>query len=181
VGGGAVRHELSTPVGREEVLKLRVGDVVYLSGVIVTARDRAHRRALELPKEEIPVSFNVIYHCGPLVKKQNERWEVLSAGPTTSARMEPYLASLLEKFSTRLIIGKGGFSPAAKELFKKHTAAYLAFTGGAGALAARAIKRVLAVHWLDLGIPEALWVLEVAEFGPLIVAMDAHGESVYQE
>jgi fumarate hydratase subunit beta len=176
-----VRHELSTPVGREEVLKLRVGDVVYLSGVIVTARDRAHRRALELPKEEIPVSFNVIYHCGPLVREQDESWEVLSAGPTTSARMEPYLASLLDKFSTRLIIGKGGFSPAAKELFKKHTAAYLTFTGGAGALAARAIKRVLAVHWLDLGIPEALWVLEVAEFGPLIVAMDAHGESVYQE
>ena len=175
-----MRHELRTPVGREEVLELRAGDVVYLSGVLVTARDRAHRRALEIPKEEVPASFNVVYHCGPLVRRKNDTWEVLSAGPTTSARMEPYLAPLLERFSTRLIIGKGGFSPAAGKLLKEHACAYLAFTGGAGALAARAVKRVLAVHWLELGIPEALWVLEVANFGPLVVAMDAHGGSVYR-
>ncbi|WP_456475836.1 FumA C-terminus/TtdB family hydratase beta subunit, partial [Candidatus Pyrohabitans sp.] len=148
-----MRHELRTPVGREEVLGLRAGDVVYLSGAIVTARDRAHRRALEMRKEDVPASFNVVYHCGPLVRKRGEEWEVLSAGPTTSARMEPYLAQLLEKFSTRLIIGKGGFSTGVEKLFKQHTCAYLAFTGGAGALAARAVKRVLAVHWLELGIP----------------------------
>ncbi len=171
-------RELSTPVSREEVLSLRAGEVVYLSGVIVTARDRAHRRALE--EGQAPVSFNVIYHCGPLVRRRDDAWEVLSAGPTTSARMEPYLEQLLERFSTRLIIGKGGFSKAARGLLKKHACAYLAFTGGAGALAARAVKRVREVHWLELGIPEALWVLEVERFGPLIVAMDAHGESVYQ-
>ncbi|NOZ58898.1 MAG: fumarate hydratase, partial [Euryarchaeota archaeon] len=141
-------RELSTPVSREEVLSLRAGEVVYLSGVIVTARDRAHRRALE---EGAPVSFNVIYHCGPLVGKRDDAWEVLSAGPTTSARMEPYLEQLLERFFTRLIIGKGGFSSKARELLKRHTCAYLAFTGGAGALAAQAVKRVLAVHWLELG------------------------------
>lgn len=170
-------RELSTPVSREEVLSLRAGEVVYLSGEIVTARDRAHRRALEV--EDVPVSFNVIYHCGPLVRRRGDAWEVLSAGPTTSARMEPYLERLLERFSTRLIIGKGGFSSQARELFKRHTCAYLAFTGGAGALAAQAVRRVLAVHWLELGIPEALWVLEVERFGPLVVAMDAHGGSVY--
>ncbi len=171
--------EIRTPVSKENVLSLRAGDVLYLSGVLVTARDRAHRRAVEQP-EDVPVSLNVVYHCGPLVRKRRGAWEVLSAGPTTSARMEPYLEQLLEKFSTRLVIGKGGFSKAAIELLKKHACAYLAFTGGAGALAARAIKRVREVHWLELGIPEALWVLEVEKFGPLVVAMDAHGESIYR-
>ncbi len=177
MGGGAVK-EIRTPVSKEDVLSLRAGDVLYLSGVLVTARDRAHRRLLE--REEAPVSLNVVYHCGPLVRKRRDAWEVLSAGPTTSARMEPYLAPLLKKFSTRLIIGKGGFSKAARELLKKQACAYLAFTGGAGALAARAVKRVREVHWLELGIPEALWVLEVEKFGPLVVAMDAHGGSVYK-
>ena len=172
-------RELRTPVSREDVLSLRAGEVVYLSGVLVTARDRAHRRLLEQP-EDVPVGLNVIYHCGPLVRKTRDAWEVLSAGPTTSARMEPYLEQLLERFGTRIIVGKGGLSKAAGELLKKHTCAYLAFTGGAGALAARAVKRVRSVHWLELGIPEALWVLEVERFGPLVVAMDAHGESVYR-
>lgn len=168
--------KLRTPLSEKDVLKLKAGDVVHLSGEIVTARDAAHRRILSLPGEELP--FNpegaVIYHCGPVVRKKANGWEVVSAGPTTSARMNRYLDGILS-LGVRGIIGKGGMRA---EPFKGR-AVYFAFTGGAGSLAAESIKRVKAVHWLDLGIPEALWVLEVGDF-PLIVAIDAHGNSLYR-
>ncbi|ACS32820.1 FumA C-terminus/TtdB family hydratase beta subunit [Thermococcus gammatolerans] len=167
---------LRTPLSMEDVLRLKAGDVVYLSGEIVTARDSAHRRILSLPKEGLP--FNpegaVIYHCGPVVRKTHGSYEIVSAGPTTSARMNLYLDGVLD-LGVRGIIGKGGMKA---EPFRGR-AVYFAFTGGAGSLAAKSIKRVRAVHWLDLGIPEALWVLEVEDF-PLLVAIDAHGNSLYR-
>ncbi|WP_297468102.1 FumA C-terminus/TtdB family hydratase beta subunit [Thermococcus sp.] len=168
--------KLRTPLSEKDVLKLKAGDVVHLSGEIVTARDAAHRRILSLPREELP--FNpegvVIYHCGPVVRKKAYSWKVVSAGPTTSARMNRYLDGILS-LGVRGIIGKGGMRA---DPFKGR-AVYFAFTGGAGSLAAESIKRVKAVHWLDLGIPEALWVLEVEDF-PVIVAIDAHGNSLYR-
>lgn len=168
--------KLKTPLSMEDVLKLKAGNVVYLSGEIVTARDSAHRRILSLPRDELP--FNpegaVIYHCGPVVRETGEGYEIVSAGPTTSARMNRYLDGVLG-LGVRGIIGKGGMSA---EPFRGR-AVYFAFTGGAGSLAAKSIKRVKAVHWLDLGIPEALWILEVEDF-PLIVAIDAHGNSLYR-
>ncbi|WP_297513174.1 FumA C-terminus/TtdB family hydratase beta subunit [Thermococcus sp.] len=167
---------LRTPLSTEDVLRLKAGDVVYLSGEIVTARDSAHRRILSLPKEKLP--FNpegaVIYHCGPVVRKTHGSYEIVSAGPTTSARMNRYLDGVLD-LGIRGIIGKGGMKA---EPFRGR-AVYFAFTGGAGSLAAKSVKRVRAVHWLDLGIPEALWVLEVEDF-PLLVAIDAHGNSLYR-
>ncbi|GAB6136682.1 FumA C-terminus/TtdB family hydratase beta subunit [Thermococcus prieurii] len=167
--------KLRTPLSEEEILKLNAGDVVYLSGEIVTARDSAHRRILSMQREELP--FNpegaVIYHCGPVVRETERGYEIVSAGPTTSARMNRYLDEILG-LGVRGIIGKGGMSV---EPFRGR-AVYFAFTGGAGSLAAKSIKRVKAVHWLDLGVPEALWVLEVEDF-PLIVAIDAHGNSLY--
>ena len=167
---------LKTPLSEEDVLKLRAGDIVYLSGTIYTARDSAHRRILSLPREKLPFEPEgaVIYHCGPVVRKTGEGYEIVSAGPTTSARMNRYLNGILA-LGVRGIIGKGGMNV---EPFKDR-AVYFAFTGGAGSLAAKSIKRVKAVHWLDLGIPEALWVLEVEDF-PLIVAIDAHGGSLYK-
>ena len=167
---------LRTPLSLEDVLGLKAGDIVYLSGKIVTARDSAHRRILSLPKEKLP--FNpegaVIYHCGPVVRKTHGSYEIVSAGPTTSARMNRYLDGVLD-LGIRGIIGKGGMKA---EPFRGR-AVYFAFTGGAGSLAAKSVKRVRAVHWLDLGIPEALWVLEVEDF-PLLVAIDAHGNSLYR-
>ena len=168
---------LRTPLGREELLKLKAGDIVHLSGTIYTGRDSTHRRILSLPPEELP--FNprgaVIYHCGPVVRKTSRGWEVVSAGPTTSARMNRYLGEILP-LGIRGVIGKGGMD---SQPFKGR-AVYFAFTGGAGSLAAESIKRVRAVHWLEeLGIPEAVWVLEVEDF-PLIVAIDTHGSSLYR-
>ena len=167
--------KLKTPLSMEDVLRLKAGDVVYLSGEIVTARDSAHRRILGLPREELPFNPDgaVIYHCGPVVRETGEGYGVVSAGPTTSSRMNRYLDGILG-LGIRGIVGKGGMSV---EPFRGR-AVYFAFTGGAGSLAAKSIKRVKAVHWLDLGVPEALWILEVEDF-PLIVAIDAHGNSLY--
>ena len=174
--------EIKTPISAEIIQKLRVGDIVYITGEMLTARDKAHLRALEWIKsgKKLPVSFNnsVIYHCGPLVKKVGDEWKVISAGPTTSARMNASTKELLKFVDSIVIVGKGGMD-IAEEL--KGKGVYLAYTGGAGALAANAIKRVKDVHWLDLGMPEAIWVLEVEKFGPCIVAIDSHGNSLYDD
>ena len=169
--------KLKTPLSEEDVLNLKAREVVYLSGTIYTARDSAHRKILGLPPEELPFNPNgaVIYHCGPVVRKTRGGYEIVSAGPTTSARMNGYLDTILG-LGVRGIIGKGGMDT---EPFRGR-AVYFAFTGGAGSLAAKSIKRVKAVHWLEeLGIPEAVWVLDVQNF-PLIVAIDAHGNSLYR-
>lgn len=168
--------ELKTPVSEDTARKLKLGDVVHLTGTVATARDRAHQRALE---GDAPTSFNVVYHSGPLAKK-NEGWSIVSAGPTTSARMDHVISQFMERFKPRIIIGKGGMGRVASIAFQKHGCAYLAFTGGAGALAAERIKGVEEVHWLDLGMPEAVWVLEVEKLGPLVVAMDARGNSLFE-
>ena len=173
--------EIRLPVSEEEVRQLKAGDVVYLTGTIVTARDEAHKKILE---EGAPLDLEglAIYHCGPVVKKSNGGWEVIAAGPTTSARMNELQADVLKKTGARLVIGKGGMSEALLPFFKEFGAAYLAFPGGAALLAAKAIKRVKGVYWLEeLGVPEAMWVFEVEKFGPLVVAMDAHGNSLYKE
>ncbi|WP_202319682.1 FumA C-terminus/TtdB family hydratase beta subunit [Archaeoglobus neptunius] len=177
-----MEYEIRTPLSKDELLKLRVGDSVYITGEIFTARDEAHARALEYLEEgkELPFSFEgaVVYHCGPLVKKDGE-WRVVSAGPTTSARMNPFTPKILERVTCMAIIGKGGMSDDVVEAMRGK-AVYLAFTGGAGALAAQKIRRVKDVIWEDLGMPEAVWIFEVERFGPCIVAIDAHGNSLYR-
>ena len=178
-------YHLKTPIKEEEIRKLRVDDIVYLSGTIVTARDTAHRRILEYYEQGKPIPIDlrggVIYHCGPVVLKRDDEWIVIAAGPTTSTRMELYEASIIEKFGIRMIIGKGGMGVRTAEACRRYGAVYTVFTGGAAVLAARAIKRVLGVEWLDLGVPEALWILEVEEFGPLLVVIDSTGRNLIEE
>lgn len=178
-------HRLRTPVSEEEARRLRVGDELCLSGRIITARDQAHARALKWRDEgkPIPVSFEGLglFHSGPLVRKTDDRWRVVCAGPTTSARMEGLEARFLEAFKPRIIIGKGGMGPGTAEALGRVGAAYCSFTGGAGLLVADAVREVEGVEWLDLGVPEALWVLRVEGFGPLTVAMDASGGNLYAD
>ncbi len=178
-------YRLKTPLSENDVRRLRVGDIVYLSGIIVTARDSAHRRLIEYYREgkEIPVDLRggVIYHCGPVVRKTGKGWEVIAAGPTTSARMEIYEAEVIGKLGVRMIIGKGGMGDKTMEACRKYGAVYTVFTGGAGALAAKAIREVVRVEWLDLGIPEALWVFRVEDFGPLLVVIDSHGNNLVKK
>jgi len=178
-------YRLKTPLSTEEVAKLRVGDTVYVSGVVVAARDSAHKRMLEYIErgEKLPVDLRggVIYHVGPVARRTERGWEVISAGPTTSARMEAFEADVIEKLGVKLVVGKGGMGKRTAEAMKKHVAAYAIFTGGAGVLAAKAIKRVVDVHWLDLGMAEAMWVFEVEDFGPLTVMIDPTGRNYYDE
>ncbi|ADC66168.1 hydro-lyase, Fe-S type, tartrate/fumarate subfamily, beta subunit [Ferroglobus placidus DSM 10642] len=174
---------LRTPLREEDLLKLEVGEAVYISGEIITARDAAHVRILEFFErgEKLPFELNrsVVYHCGPIIKKNHE-FKVISAGPTTSARMNPMTPKILEKVDCLAIVGKGGMSDEVIEALKGK-GVYLAYPGGAGALAAKAIKRVKAVYWEDLGMPEAVWVFEVENFGPCIVGIDAKGNSIYKK
>mgnify|MGYP000200338495 CR=1 FL=1 len=178
-------YYLKTPISEEEIRKLKVGDIVYVSGIMVTARDAAHRRILSYIKEGKPLPIDlkggVIYHCGPVVKKTDDTWEVIAAGPTTSARMELYEAEVIKNLGVRIIVGKGGMGAKTAEACKNYGAVYAVFTGGAGALAANAIKKVKGVEWLDLGIPEALWIFEVENFGPLLVTIDTTGKNLIAE
>ncbi len=181
-------YHLRLPLTEEDVKKLKVGDSIYVSGDIVTARDDAHKHALHLKEkgESLPVDFSklAIYHCGPIMRKNEEtrEWEVVAAGPTTSSRMEIFQDKFIEAFGTKLIIGKGGMGPRTTAACEKFGAVYGMFTGGAALLAADKVKRVKEVHWLDLlGMPECLWVLEVEEFGPLLVGIDCHGNNLFEE
>jgi len=180
-----VEYRLKTPISEEDARKLNVGDIVYITGKIYTARDQAHRRILEYADKglKIPVDLNgsVIFHVGPIVKKQDDKWIVISAGPTTSTRMNLTTPKLLENFAVRIIIGKGGMSKEVAEALKRRGAVYCHFTGGAGVLAAKAVKNVEGVDWLDLGVPEALWRFEVENFGPVIVTIDSKGRSIYED
>jgi fumarate hydratase subunit beta len=120
-----------------------------------------------------------LYHCGPLVKRANSEWTVLAAGPTTSMRMEPFEDEVIRKLGVRLVIGKGGMGEKTSKAMKESGAVYGAFTGGAAVLAAKYIRKVKTVEWLDLGMPEAVWSFEVDNFGPLIVCIDSHGNNLY--
>ncbi len=172
-----------TPLSEKDVRSLSIGDVIFLSGIIVTARDVAHKRMVEYLEAGKPLPVNleggVIYHCGPIVRARNNELEVVSAGPTTSFRMEAFEPIVIDKLKVRMIIGKGGMGNNTIEAMRQHGAVYAAFPGGAGILAASMIKRVVKVEWMDLGVPEALWILEVDKFGPLIIAIDSHGRSLY--
>jgi len=178
--------KFKTPISEEDVRKLKVNDVLYVTGTIVTARDAAHKKALEQFNQGKPLPINLnglaVFHCGPIVKKEGDKWVVVAAGPTTSTRMDQFEDEFIKAFKVRVVIGKGGMGKKTTDAMQRYGAVYGAFTGGAGVLAAKAVKNVKTVEWLqDLGMPEALWVFEVEEFGPLTVAIDSHGNNLFEE
>jgi len=178
-------YKLKTPMTEEQVRKLKVNDVLYITGTIVTARDQAHRRALDCFKEGKPIPLNLeglaVFHCGPVVAKQGDKWIAIAAGPTTSTRMDIFEDEFIKDFKVRVVIGKGGMGKRTTDAMAKYGAVYGAFTGGAAVLAAKAIRNVKSVEWFDLGMPEAMWVFEVEEFGPLAVAIDSHGNNLFTD
>ena len=181
-----LKKRIATPIREEEIKELQLGDLVYLNGDVYTARDKAHQRIIEYyghdKNAEIPIeSGAVLYHCGPLVRKRKEDWEIIAAGPTTSSRMEAKTPVVIEKLRIRGIIGKGGMGVQTRAALQRYGCVYFAMTGGAAVLAATRIKAIKAVYWTDLGLAEAIWHLVVEEFGPLVVSMDAHGKSLYEE
>jgi tartrate/fumarate subfamily iron-sulfur-dependent hydro-lyase beta chain len=140
---------------------------------------------LEYFKEGKPLPLNLeglaVFHCGPVVAKQGEKWIAVAAGPTTSTRMDIFEDEFIKNFKVRVVIGKGGMGKKTTDAMQKYGVVYGAFTGGAAVLAARAIKNVRGVEWFDLGVPEAMWIFEVEEFGPLAVAIDSHGNNLFTD
>jgi fumarate hydratase subunit beta len=178
-------YKLKTPISEEDIRKLKVNDVLYVTGTIVTARDQAHRRAIEQFTQGKPLPLNLeglaVFHCGPVMDKKGEKWIAVAAGPTTSTRMDIFEDEFIKDFKVRVVIGKGGMGKKTTDAMQKYGAVYGAFTGGAAILAAKAIKNVKGVEWYDLGMPEAMWIFEVEEFGPLAVAIDSHGNNLFTD
>ncbi len=175
---------LSTPISEAEARRLKVGDEVLLSGRIVLSRDLGHKFMKEQKPEWLMPLLDeaVIYHCGPVVARNEDgTWRFVAAGPTTSIREEPYQAEVLETYRVRGVIGKGGMGPRTSAGLQKVGACYFHATGGAGALLAERVKQVVDVRMLeDFGSPEAFWIIEVEDF-PLVVTMDSHGGSLHDE
>lgn len=172
--------KLRTPLSDEDVLKLRIGDKVLISGVVYTGRDAAHKRLVELldKGQNLPIDLQgqIIYYVGPSPAKPGR--PIGSAGPTTSYRMDPYAPKLIAK-GLKGMIGKGPRGQAVVEAMRRYRCVYFGAVGGAAALIARAIKGAEVVAYEDLG-PEAIQRLEVEEL-PVIVAQDAHGGDLYQQ
>jgi fumarate hydratase class I len=170
---------LEAPVSDAVIRSLRVGDVVMVSGRMFTGRDAVHAH---LMKHEPPVDLRgaVLYHCGPVVVKEGEKWRVTAAGPTTSIREEPYQGEIIRRYGVRAVIGKGGMGARTLAALKEHGAVYLNAIGGAAQYYARTITGVDGVSLMEFGTPEAMWHLTVRDF-PAIVTMDAHGNSLHKD
>lgn len=175
--------EVEAPVKTKAILdELRVGDIFYVSGLIATARDEVYKR-IAIMKEEPPISLEgwAIFHAGPIMKLLDNKWHCLSIGPTTSIRLEKYSTLFMEKTKPGIIIGKGGMGENTAEACRKHKSIYAIFPGGCGVLGASYVKEVLDVKWLELGMPEAIWIMRVERLGPLIVSIDTTGRNLTEE
>ena len=189
-------NKIQLPVSAEEIVKLKVGDLVSISGVMVTARDAAHKYLIEnyvegetpdsekaLAEKLIPLlKDGMIYHCGPVVHQdENGKWHFVAAGPTTSIREEPYQGPVMEHFGMRGVIGKGGMGPKTLAACEKAGAVYLHAVGGAASLLAASVKEVIDVYKAEeFGLPEAFWVIRVEDF-QAVVTMDSHGHSLHKD
>ncbi|MFW5912117.1 MAG: FumA C-terminus/TtdB family hydratase beta subunit [Candidatus Hadarchaeota archaeon] len=173
---------LNPPLSQKEVRSLKSGEQVRITGRIITARDEAYQKIIETKKDELPLDLEgmIVYHCGPLVKKNDSEWKVIAAGPTTSGRMDDMEVEFVRKTGVKALIGKGGMSKKISQKLADMNCVYLAFTGGAAALAADSIVKIDDVHFVELGIPEAIWLFDVKSFGPLLVTNDLEGNNLYE-
>ena len=166
---------LVTPVSAEDLKDIHIGDIVYLSGDLTTCRDVAHRRVVEEGRE-MPVNVKDcgILHAGPIIRPlDNEQYEMVSVGPTTSMRME--------KFEYEFIVGKGGMKENTQRACKDFGAIHCVFPAGNAVVAATEVEEIVEAQWKDLGMPETLWHCHVKEFGPLIVSIDSYGRNYFEE
>lgn len=190
-------QNLSIPIPDQAIRKLKVGDPVSLSGVMLTGRDAAHKWMVEtfVKRTRQPqgddqqvyqaikplLEGGAIYHCGPVVAGlETGEYRFVAAGPTTSTREEPYQGDVMQHFNVKAVIGKGGMGPKTLAACREVPGVYLHAIGGAATLIAQSVKKVLGVYKLDFGVPEAFWVLQVEDF-PAVVTMDSHGESLHAE
>jgi tartrate/fumarate subfamily iron-sulfur-dependent hydro-lyase beta chain len=187
--------KLTIPIANEDVLDLKVGDSVLLSGVMITGRDAVHKWLADvfIKKTQQPTANDLevyeaikplldggaIYHCGPVVGGlDTKQYRFVAAGPTTSIREEPYQGDVMRHFNLKGVIGKGGMAAKTLKACQEVPGVYLHAIGGAASLIAGSVQKVLGVHKLEFGVPEAIWVIEVKDF-PAVVTMDAHGNSLH--
>jgi tartrate/fumarate subfamily iron-sulfur-dependent hydro-lyase beta chain len=175
---------LTTPITEEKIRSLKVGDQVTITGTIFTGRDAVHKYLHDGGKlpPEVNLSGGVLYHCGPVVIKDEQgQWKCVAAGPTTSIREEPYQWQVIRDLGLRGVIGKGGMGDKTLAACKDYGCVYLHAIGGAAQVLAECIKRVKNVYMMkEFGAPEAIWEFEVENF-PVVVTMDSHGASLHKE
>lgn len=179
----AVKKILTTPIRDEDLEDLNVGDVVYLTGQLVTCRDVAHRRLIELGRE-LPVNLEggAIFHAGPIVRqKEDGDYEMVSIGPTTSMRMEKFEKEFIRQTGVKLVVGKGGMGAETAAGCVENKAVHAIFPGGCAVLAATKVEKIEGAEWKDLGMPETLWINKVNEFGPLIISIDTRGNNLIEQ
>ena len=174
---------LVTPISKEDLEDISIGDILYLSGSLTTCRDVAHRRVVEEGRE-IPVDVrnNAILHAGPIIRPlENDKFEMISVGPTTSMRMEKFEYEFVKKTGVRVIVGKGGMKEQTAAACKEFGCIHVVIPAGNAVVAAVAVEEIVKAEWRDLGMPETLWNCRVKEFGPLIVSIDSKGRNYFEE
>ena len=174
---------LHTPISAEDLKDIKIGDIIYLSGSLTTCRDVAHRRVVEEGRE-IPVDVrnNAILHAGPIIRPlENDKFEMVSVGPTTSMRMEKFEYDFVKITGVRVIVGKGGMKENTSNACKDFGAIHCVIPAGNAVVAAVCVEEIVKAEWRDLGMPETLWNCRVKEFGPLIVSIDAQGRNYFEE
>ena len=173
--------KLTYPFQEKDIRALKAGEAVSITGRIYTGRDKFHKFFAEGGK--VPVDFRdgALYHCGPVSVKAGGSWKIVAAGPTTSVRENPYEPDFIAKSGVRIIIGKGGMDAKTLAVMKKYGCVYVQAVGGGGAVYADAIKEVPGVSLLEeFGAAEAVWHFDVVDFRG-VVAMDAHGVSLFDK
>lgn len=176
-------YHLKTPITEDDIKDIRIGDIVYLEGTLVTCRDVAHRRVVEEGRTlPVDVRDKAILHAGPIVKDLGDgHYQMISVGPTTSMRMEKFEEEFIKETGVKLIVGKGGMGPGTEAGCKKYKALHLVYPAGNAVYAAEKVERIVDAQWKDLGMPETLWVCDVQEYGPLIVSIDTQGENLFEK
>lgn len=174
---------LTTPVSAEDLKDIHIGDVVYLNGDLTTCRDVAHRRLVEEGRPlPVDVKDAAIFHAGPIIRPlEDDKFEMVSVGPTTSMRMEKFEYEFIKHTGVRVIVGKGGMGPNTERGCKEFGAIHCVFPAGCAVVAATEVLKIQEHHWDELGMPETLWCNKVKEFGPLIVSIDAKGNNLFEE
>ena len=174
---------LTTPIAPEDLADIKIGDVIYLTGHIVTCRDVPHRRVVEEGRElPLDIRGGAILHAGPIIRKTDDKnFEMVSVGPTTSMRMEKFEREFIAKTGVRLIVGKGGMGEGTMSGCKQFGAIHCVFPAGCAVVAATQVEEIESADWTELGMPETLWKCRVKEFGPLIVSIDAHGNNLFEQ
>ena len=174
---------LITPISEEDLADIKIGDIVWLDGELMTCRDVAHRRLVEYGRElPYDIRNKAIFHAGPIIRPlENDKFEMVSVGPTTSMRMEKFEYEFVQKSGVRVIIGKGGMKENTERACKEFGAIHCVFPAGNAVVAATEVERIAEHHWDELGMPETLWCCKVKEFGPLIVSIDANGDNLFEQ